>query len=139
MRFAVIFAPDDNGALLVTCPDLPEVTTFGEDEDDALLHAEDAIMTALTARIADREPIPVPRAQGRLVVTLPALVSAKVALYQAMLDDGVRKAELARRLNWKLPQIDRVLDLDHGSRLDQVEAALAALGRRLELKVRRAA
>jgi len=25
---------DDNGTLLVTCPDLPEVTTWGEDAEE---------------------------------------------------------------------------------------------------------
>ena len=43
----------------------------------------------------------------------------------------VGKAELGRRLNCHLPQIDRLLDLGHDSRLDQLEAALAALGKRL--------
>ena len=44
-------------------------------------------------------------------------------------------AELARRLGWHMPQVDRLLDLHHASRLDQAEAALNALGRRLEVSV----
>ena len=56
--YEVILTPDDNGSLLVTCPDLPEVTTFGEDEDDAIHRAADAIEEALAARIARREDIP---------------------------------------------------------------------------------
>jgi antitoxin HicB len=35
----------------------------------------------------------------------------------------IGKAELARRLHCHLPQIDRLLDLNHASRLDQLEAA----------------
>lgn len=41
----------------------------------------------------------------------------------------VRKADLARQLGWHGPQIHRLLDLDHASRLDQIEAALAVLGK----------
>ena len=41
--YPIAIEPDDNEALLVTCPDLPEVTTFGEDEEDALQRAGDAI------------------------------------------------------------------------------------------------
>ncbi len=52
---------------------------------------------------------------------------------------GVTKAELARRLGWHGPQVDRLLDLNHASRLDQIEAALAALGKRLQVTVRDAA
>jgi antitoxin HicB len=51
-------APDDNGTVLVTCPALPEVTTFGEDEADALRRAVGAIEEALAARMADGDDIP---------------------------------------------------------------------------------
>ena len=52
-----------------------------------------------------------------------------------MREQGIGKAELARRLGWHLPQIDRVLDVNHNSRLDQMEAALGAIGRQLEVTV----
>jgi antitoxin HicB len=44
-----------------------------------------------------------------------------------MRKDGIGRAELARRLRWHLPQVSRVLDLRHASRMEQVEAALAAM------------
>jgi antitoxin HicB len=56
-----------------------------------------------------------------------------------MREAGVRKADLARRLGWHGPQIDRLLDLNHASRLDQIEAALAVLGKRLSVAVDNAA
>jgi len=64
---------------------------------------------------------------------------AKTALYDAMREQGVGRAELARRLRWHLPQVSRVLDLRHASRMEQVEAALAAIGLRLIVDVARAA
>lgn len=64
---------------------------------------------------------------------------AKAALYDAMRAQGVGRAELARRLRWHLPQVNRVLDLRHASRMEHVEAALAALGLRLVVDVARAA
>jgi len=51
----------------------------------------------------------------------------------------VGKAELARRLNCHLPQIDRLLDLNHSSRLDQIEQAFLMLGKRLEISLEDAA
>ena len=50
-----------------------------------------------------------------------------------MRDQRIGKAELARRLGWHLPQVDRVLDIRHHSRLDQMDAALDAIGRRLHV------
>ena len=67
---------------------------------------------------------------------MPALTEAKLALYTAMRASGVRKAELARRLGWQKSQVDGLLDLNHASRLDQVEQALGALGKALVLEVR---
>ena len=54
-------------------------------------------------------------------------------MYQGMRDQGITKAELARRLGWHLPQGDRVLDIQHRSWLDQLDAALGAVGRQLHV------
>jgi hypothetical protein len=40
--------------------------------------------------------------------------------------EGVDKSALAKRLEVALPQIDGLLDLGHGSRLDPTERALKA-------------
>jgi antitoxin HicB len=135
MRYAVTLSRDDNGTILATAPDVPEAITFGNDREDALARAVDAIETAFMSRMADREGIPTPRASGSDYVELPALSTAKVALYQAMRAEGVGKAALARRLGLALTQVDRLLDLGHHSRLDALERALAALGRSLTLTV----
>lgn len=69
LSYRVTLSSDDNGTVLVTCPDLPEVTTFGGHRKDALLRAVDAIEEALAARIARREPIKAPSAtRGPLVI-----------------------------------------------------------------------
>ena len=33
LTYPVVLTADDNGTLLATCPDLPEVTSFGTDAD----------------------------------------------------------------------------------------------------------
>ena len=135
LRYPVILTEDDNGTILATCPDLPESATFGEDREDAMLRAIDAIETAIQGRIADREPVPLPSVSGETVVELPMQATLKVLLYRAMRERRLRKAALARRLGWKAPQVDRLFDLRHASRLDQLEAAFAALGKRLDVEV----
>lgn len=135
MRYAVTLTPDENGTVLVKVPDLPEAITFGEDREDALARATDAIETALMGAMAAREDISEPRARGSTYVTLAALPSAKVALYRAMRADRVGKAALAKRLDVALPQIDRLLDLRHHSRVDALESAFAALGRSMRIVV----
>ena len=139
MRYGVVLTPDDNDTVLVTVPDLPDATTFGEDREDALARAVDAIESALMGRIADRDAIADPSADAPDYVELPALSVAKIALYRAMRSERVGKAALAKRLGVALPQIDRLLDLRHHSRLDALERALAALHRSLVISVETAA
>ena len=101
LRYPVKLSRDTNGTILVDFPDVPEAHTFGEDEGEALMHAADALETALSVYIDDRRDIPRPspvRRRGRFV-TVPALTEAKLALYSAMRTQRVGKTELARRLN----------------------------------------
>jgi antitoxin HicB len=88
---------DDQGTVLVTPPDFPELVTFGDDADDALSYAVGAFGEAIAARMAYREEIPLP-SKGKTSdprVTLPMQAAVKVLLYQQMRKDGVRKAHKA--------------------------------------------
>jgi antitoxin HicB len=140
LRYPIKLSRDDNGTILVTAPDLPEVATFGETVEDALVRAGDAIATALQGRVTDRRDIPAPSAPRRQrLVALPAIVAAKLALYRAMMDTGTRKSDLARKLGVHGPQVDRLLDLDHNSRIDQLEDAARAIEREMHIELRPAA
>jgi len=126
----------DGGTWLVTFPDVPEAVTFGADEDEALLQAKDALETALAMYVDNRRDLPAPSpAEGRPTVRPDALECAKLGIYAAMREQGLRKADLARRLHWHMPQVDRLLDLNHASRLSQIEQAAASLGKRVEVRV----
>src|SRR5437016_2962638 len=110
--------------ILVSFPGVPGVHTFGANREEALARAGDALETMFMGIISDREDIPLPSvAKGRPLVELPALTEAKILLYRTMRALGVGKAELARRLGCHMPQVDRLLDLRHASRLDQLEQA----------------
>ena len=138
--YPVELTRDDNGTLLVTFPDIPEAITFGEDETEALLMAEDALLVMLSAYMDDRQPIPEPSPlNGRPGVALKVVAAGKVALHNAMLAAGKRKADLARMLNLAPTLVDRLLSLHHKSRIEQIETALAVLGKRLVVEVREAA
>jgi antitoxin HicB len=142
MRYAYPFTltPDEDGRLLVTFPDVKRAATDGADQTEALTNASDCLIAALIGYISSREPIPRPSpARGRSTVTLPPLVAAKLALYSAMREQHVSNADLAERMSEGEPQVRRLLDLDHRSDIGQIEAALAALGKRLEIAVRDAA
>jgi antitoxin HicB len=137
LDYPVILEAQPEGGFVVTFPDVPEAITQGEDEDEALLYAIDALETALSFYVDDRKPLPVPSKakRGQRTVCPSALECAKLGVYRAMTEQGIKKSELARRLGWHLPQVDRLFDLKHASRFDQIEAAARALGRHIEVSV----
>ena len=134
--YPVTLTPDE-GTVMVTFVDIPEVITFGMDEDEALLQAVDALESALTFYIADRKLLPTPSKpkNGQKTVRPSALECGKLGVYQAMTEQGIKKSELARRLGWHMPQIDRLFDLRHASKLDQIEAAASVLGKHVKLQI----
>jgi antitoxin HicB len=137
LDYPVTLEAQPEGGFVVTFPDVPEAITQGEDEDEALLYAVEALESALSFYVEARKPLPVASKakRGQRTVRPSALEGAKLGVYQAMTEQGIKKAELARRLGWHLPQVDRLFDLRHASRLDQIEAAARALGRQLEVRV----
>ena len=136
-NYPVIIEKDSNDTFLITFPDIPEAVTFGADEDEALLQAVDALATALSFYVDDRKALPKPSKakRGQFTVNPTALECAKLGVYQAMMEQGMKKSELARRLGWHMPQIDRLFDLKHASKIDQVEAAAHVLGKKVLIQI----
>lgn len=144
VAYKISLEPDDNNTLLVTCPDLPGVVTFGDHREDAVEHAVDAIEEWIAHLIADGLAVPRPTSAGQLrrdeaIARLPALTALKTELYWALGDAGITRAELQRRLGWNRESVDRLFRIDHNSRLDQMERAFRALGRSLNVTVDKAA
>ena len=104
--------------------------------------AQDLLMLTISDYIREGKPLPLPSHRRRAkfrTVRLPGLQSVKVDLYVAFLKSGLKKAEFARRMGIPKTHIERLFSLRHGSRLNQIEAALAVLGKRLHVEARDAA
>ncbi|WP_039057596.1 type II toxin-antitoxin system HicB family antitoxin [Enterobacter sp. Bisph1] len=128
---------ETTGAFVVSCRDLPLMNSVGDSLDDALLQSVDAIVVAIAIEVDERRPIPLASApqEGEHVISLPVLVAMKAALHNAMIETGTRKADLARKLGQKGPQIDRLLDVEHSSKVETVELALHQLNRQIDLSI----
>ncbi|MDD5275144.1 MAG: type II toxin-antitoxin system HicB family antitoxin [Methylovulum sp.] len=134
---AILEKNPDTGTILVSFPDIPFAHSVGDDEAEALLNAEAALVTAFEICEEKREAIPMPSAveAGQTLVSLPVIVAGKVALYNAMLSESKRKTDMARLLNIAPTLVDRLLSFRHKSRIEQIETALAVLGKRLVVGV----
>ena len=142
MKYPALFDPAKEGGFVITFPDWDWGVSQGEDEADATAMAADALETMIAYNIRHGKPVPPPgTAKGRKyrMIELPAMVALKTELYIAFTASGIRKAELARRLGIPKTMVDRLFDFGNRTRLDQIEAAFAALGKRIAFEVRDAA
>jgi antitoxin HicB len=142
LAYAARLTPDEeDGGYVVTFRDVPEAITQGDTLEEALCNAADALSVALEFYAADKQRFPrssKARPEEHLI-TLPALVTAKLELYRQMCETGTTRVALARMLGVDERAVRRLLAYRHRSHIGQIEAALAKLGKRLEITVRDAA
>ena len=142
-HYLALFEADPKaGGYTVTFPDFGYGVTQGETDEEAMEMAQDLLMLTIGDYIRGGRQLPAPaRRRGTKFrpVPLPALQAAKVDLYSAFLGAGLTKAEFARRIGIPKTHIERLFSLRHHSRLGQIEAALAALGKCLHVEARDAA
>ncbi len=138
MHYVATLTPEDGG-YLVTFDDIPEAITQGDDLTDALANAQDALEVALLAHIRDGRELP----RSGIKTTNPdqhqvyvhAAVAAKLAFIEAFRESGLTRVAFAAQMGKDEAEVRRWLDPWHQTRLPTLEAALAALGKRLVVDV----
>ena len=123
----------DVGSFWSSCDDIPEAHSAGDTLEELLSNAAEGLEVALSIYVDQLRHIPkaTPPKEGQHIIRLSALVVAKIELWNAMRDKGMRKADLCRLLGAAQTKVDRLVDFEHSSKIEQVEVALAALGKRL--------
>lgn len=136
------FLPEENGkGFHVRFPDLPEALTGGADLDETMVEAADCLAEAIAGRIVRGDAIPTPSKLKRAQhpVSVPLYLAPKLALYLAMREGEMRNTELAKRLGVSETVVRRMLDPKHDTKPEKIQAALAALGKRIVVRFEDAA
>ena len=142
MEYPALFEPEPEGGYVITFPDFDWGVSQGDDEEDARMMAAALLQTMIQKHIRDGDPLPkASRFRGRKyrTIRLPAMQAAKAELYRQFRASGLRKIDLAFRMGISKTVVDRLFDLDHHTRMDQIEAAFEALGKRIAIVVENAA
>ncbi len=135
------FRRDENGRPVVSFPDFPGAHTDGEDLHEAIEEAIDCLGSVIASRIGEKSeiPTPSPMKRGQRLVPVPLWIAGKLALYLAMRERRMSNSELARRLGVRETVVRRMLDPDHETKSEKLQAALDALGKRMVMAVEDAA
>ena len=121
----------------VALADVPEANAEADTAAAAIAIAQRQLATALQVHVEADGQLPQPSAAGgRQVLAPPLLAAAKLLLLEAMYEHEATNVALAARLDRPEGTVRRLLDLHHRSRIETVEAALAALGKRFVLEAR---
>ena len=112
LEYPALFEPQPEGGYLITFPDFDWGISQGDAEEDSRL-----------------------RGRKYRLIRLPAMQAATAELYRQFRASGLRKIDLASRMGIPKTVVDRLFDLDRHTRMNQIEAAFAALGKRLDIVV----
>jgi antitoxin HicB len=126
---------DPDGGILATFPDVPEAITFGEDREDALRSAQEALAVALFGYLKEGRKLPTAKRKSGTLVSPQATDILKIAVVEAWMESGLSKSEFARMLGVDEKEARRILDPDSATKADRLEEALSVLGRRLHIAV----
>ncbi len=131
--YPAAFRPDENGRPVVSFPDFPRAHTDGKNMEEAFEEATDCLGSVIAAHIAEKGEIPEPSPikRGWKLVPVPLWVAGKLALYLTMRKQKITNSELARRLGVRETVVRRMLDPNHATKSEKLQAALAVLGKRI--------
>ena len=132
-QYPVLLTVAEEGGYVVTCRDLPQLITQGEDEQGALEQAVDAMDEVFATYMIEGIDFPTPSKGKRRehLVAPPAETIAKAALYVAMREAGISKTQLAKQLGVDEKEVRRLLDPHYRSKLPRLAHAISLLGQRL--------
>ena len=97
------------------------------------MQAADCLAEAIAGRIARGGEVPPPSKSKRAqhLIGVPLYLAPKLALYLALRERRMPNTELAKRLGVSETVVRRMLNPKHATKPERIQAALAALGKRI--------
>lgn len=133
IAYPATFRPDERGRPVVSFPDFPRAHTDGKNMREAFEEATDCLGSVISAHIVEKREIPEPSPlkRGWKLVPVPLWVAGKLALYLTMRNQKISNSDLALRLGVRETVVRRMLDPDHATKSEKLQAALSVLGKRI--------
>ncbi len=136
-NFPCQFIKVEDGTIIIKCRDLPELLSWPDKGESVETWAKHAVMDTLAFRIKDGLKVPYASKakKGEFVVQLTPTEEAKILLHNEMLSAGVSRTALAQKAELSLPEVTRLLNLKHNTKIDSIASALNSLDRKFSLTV----
>lgn len=124
----------EDGAKVLSCRDVPQANAFTYDESIQKT-GQEMLKVALSYYFKDKLYIPsASKAQkGEEIVVLPPSFVLKIILHNAMLENNIRNADIAKALDVPQSEVARIIDYRRKTKIDTMAAAIKAAGESLIL------
>ncbi len=118
---------------VISFRDIRGANSCGWSWPEALEMAEDCLDVALSWFMDDNvaPPPPSPLQTGEVMVAATPIMAGKLAICSAMREQGLKRSDLAERMDMDNEKVRRLLDPRYRTHLTTVQRALAAVGRSL--------
>ena len=133
-NFACKFQKIEDGTEIIKCRDLPELLSWTNEGETLKAWARYAVEDCIMFRMRDGEIIPEasdPK-PGEYVVRLTLNEEAKILLHNEMLKEKLSHADLAKMINLGLPDVTRLLNLKHKTKIETIVSVLNTMGKDLK-------
>lgn len=134
-NFACKFQKIEDDTEIIKCRDLPELLSWTNEGETPEAWARYAVEDCLMFRMRDGEIIPEasdPK-PGEYVVRLTLNEEAKILLHNEMVKENISQTDLAKMINLGLPDVTRLLNLKHKTKIETIVSVLNTMGKDLKL------
>lgn len=131
MLYPAMFKIQDNDCYVISFRDIPEALTQAFSLNEAKDQALDALITAFEFYQENNKLIPMPShaIEGEHYIEVPISVWSKILLINEMLNQHVSQSELAKRLNTTRQEMQRIINIQHNTKIDKIVDSLKLLGK----------
>lgn len=136
-NFACRFMTVEDGTEIIKCRDLPELLSWPAEGETLEQWAHYAVKDCVAFRLKDGLEVPeaTPAEDGEYVVEISLTEEAKIILHNEMVRAKVSRSALAEKNNLTLPEVTRLLNYNHRTKIETIDSALRSLGKKLSFSV----
>lgn len=137
MIYGVQISEQPSGKWHITCRDLPELDIEEDTREAAEAYASEALPGAMVLFYRQKRkaiPLPTKPQKGETLGYVPVKIQTKILFWNFMIENKLRIADVARKLEISHSEAARFVDLTRDSAsVDAVEAAAERLGAHFSL------
>jgi predicted RNase H-like HicB family nuclease/DNA-binding XRE family transcriptional regulator len=132
MEYRAKFTPED-GAICITFPDCPGCISQGDDVEDAMTMAAEALDMWLESHVTDGDIAPRPTAKRGVPIKVAPGLAVALQVRWMREDAGLTQVQLAKKLKVSQQSVAKLERLKANHSIDTLQRLARALGRHVNV------